>query len=114
MDDPDTAHALAAFLDDPGVRAAATAERALLAALEAGCSTPVGALADVVEDLDDDAWVVLRLSLRGVAATADGDLLRSSATGELTDAENLGHHVAAELLCLRASAASGTMSLIIR
>jgi hydroxymethylbilane synthase len=98
VNDPDTARALAAVLDDTGVRAAVTAERALLAALEAGCSTPVGALADVVEDLDDDARVVLRLSLRGVAATADGDLLRSSATGNLTDAENLGRHVAGELL----------------
>lgn len=107
-DDLDTEHALAAFLNDTGVRAAVTAERALLAALEAGCSAPVGALADVVEDLDDDGRVVLRLSLRGVAATADGDLLRSSATGELTDAENLGRHVAAELLDLGASAASGT------
>jgi porphobilinogen deaminase len=44
----------------------------------------------------------------GVAATADDDLLRSSATGELTDAENLGRHVAAELLDLGANAASGT------
>jgi len=107
VDDVGTEHALAAVLNDTGMRAAVTAERALLAALEAGCSAPVGALADVVEDLDDDGRVVLRLSLRGVAATADGDLLWSSATGELTDAENLGRRVAAELLDLGASAASG-------
>ena len=114
VDDLETARALAAFLNDARVRAAVTAERALLAALEAGCSVPVGALADVVEDRSDDGWVVLRLSLRGVAATADGDLLRSSATGKFTDAENLGRHVAAELLDLGASAASGTMSLVTR
>ena len=36
-----------AGLDDPGTRAAVTAERSLLAALEAGCSAPVGALADL-------------------------------------------------------------------
>jgi hydroxymethylbilane synthase len=108
VDDVDTEHALAACLNDAGVRAAVTAERALLAALGAGCSAPVGALADAVEDLADDGRVVLRLSLWGVAATADGDLLRSSATGELTEAENLGRHVAAELLNLGASAASGT------
>ncbi|MGH3874578.1 MAG: hydroxymethylbilane synthase [Pseudonocardiaceae bacterium] len=98
--DLDTEHLLGAFLDDAGVRAAVTAERALLAALAAGCTAPVGALADVVEDLDDDGRVVLRLSLRGVAATADDRVFRSSATGELTDAENLGRGVAAELLDL--------------
>ena len=108
VDDRDTAHALAAVLNDTRVRAAVTAERTLLAALEAGCSAPVGALADVIEDRDDDGRVALRLSLRGVAATADGDLLGASATGKLTDAENLGRLVAAELLDLGASAASGT------
>jgi len=106
VDDLGTTHTLAVFLDNAGVRAAVTAERALLAALEAGCSAPVGALADVVEDLGDDGRVVLRLSLRGVAVTAEGDLLRSSATGELTDAENLGRRVAAELLDLGTSAVS--------
>jgi hydroxymethylbilane synthase len=108
VDDLDTGRALAAVLNDTGVRAAVTAERALLAALEAGCSAPVGALAEVVENLGDDGRMVLRLSLRGIAATADGDLLRASATGKLTDAESLGRHVAAELLDLGASAASRT------
>ena len=109
VDDPDTAHALAAVLNDTGVRAAVTAERALLAALEAGCSAPVGALADVVEDLGDDGRMVLRLFLRGVTTTADDDLLRSSATGKLTDAENLGRRVAAELLSLGASAPQSSL-----
>ena len=86
-------------------RAAVAAERAMLAALEAGCSAPVGALADVVEDLGRrrrrGARVVLRLSLRGVAATPEnGDLLRASATGDLTAAEELGRALAAELLDL--------------
>jgi len=70
-----------------------------LRAVAADCGTPVGALADVVED-GDEGRVVLRLFLRGVAATADDDLLRSSATGELTDAEHLGRHGAAEMLDL--------------
>jgi hydroxymethylbilane synthase len=108
VDDLDTARALAAVLNDTVVRAAVTAERALLAALEAGCSVPVGALAEVVEDSGDHGRAVPRLSLRGIAATADGDLLRASATAKLTDAENLGRHVAAELLDLGASAASRT------
>jgi hydroxymethylbilane synthase len=125
-DDLDTEHLLNTLLDDGGVRAAVTAERAMLAAVRAGCdSAPVGALADVVEDLDDDERVVLRLSLRGVAATADDDLLRSSATapysegpyidgpysdGEPTDAERLGRQVAAELLDLGAGALGGRSS----
>lgn len=105
--DVDTEHLLGAVLDDSGTRAAVTAERALLAALAAGCSTPVGALADVVEDLDEDGRVVLRLSLRGVAATADDWVVRASATGEIIDAEQLGRQVAAELLDLGAGALGG-------
>lgn len=91
-DDLRTARALTAVLNDTSVRAAVAAERALLAVLEAGCNAPVGALAEVVEE---------RLFLRGVAATAGGDLRRASATGKLTDAETLGHYVAAELLGMR-------------
>jgi hydroxymethylbilane synthase len=122
VDDLDTEHLLSTLLDDAGVRAVVTAERALLASVAASTSAPVGALADVVEDLDDDGRVVLRLSLRGAIATAEDDVLRSSATGpyspashspgsyssgpysagEPTDAENLGRQVAAELLDLGA------------
>ncbi|MFC6089351.1 hydroxymethylbilane synthase [Saccharothrix lopnurensis] len=100
VDDVDAEHLLQSTLDDSASRAAVASERALLAALEAGCSAPVGALADVVEDLSDEGTVVLRLSLRGVMATEDGDLLRASATGDLTAAEELGRALAAELLDL--------------
>ncbi|MFD7653023.1 hydroxymethylbilane synthase [Actinosynnema sp. NPDC059797] len=106
VDDVDTEHLLQSTLDDSASRAAVAAERALLAALEAGCSAPVGALADVVEDLSDEGTVVLRLSLRGVMATEDGDLLRASATGDLTAAEELGRALAAELLDLSGHAAA--------
>ncbi|WP_433266072.1 hydroxymethylbilane synthase [Actinosynnema sp. CS-041913] len=106
VDDVDTEHLLQSTLDDSASRAAVTAERAMLAELEAGCSAPVGALADVVEDLDDQGAVVLRLSLRGVMATEDGDLLRASATGDLTAAEELGRALAAELLDLSGLAAA--------
>lgn len=118
VDDLDTEHLLDTVLGDAGVRAAVTAERALLAAVDA--TVAVGALADVVEDLDDAGRVVLRLFLRGVAATADDDLFRSSATapylsapfltGVLTDAENLGRQVAAELLDLAGGALGGRPS----
>lgn len=112
VDDVDTEHLLQSTLDDSSSRAAVTAERAMLAALEAGCSAPVGALADVVEDLIEDpvdgtTSVVLRLSLRGVAATPEFHLLRASATGDLTAAEELGRALAAELLDLGAAVLSG-------
>jgi hydroxymethylbilane synthase len=114
VDDMDTEHLLRSTVDDSETRAAVAAERALLAALEAGCSAPVGALADVVEDLETVNGVdrvVHRLSLRGVAAAlVDGnvvDLIRASATGDLSAAEQLGRSVAAELLELGAGVLSG-------
>ena len=97
-DDPELAALLAEVLDDEGTRATVTAERAVLATLEAGCSAPVGALADVVSDLTDDGRIVDRVLLRAVVGTADGALLRASATGDLDDAEKLGAALAAELL----------------
>ena len=98
--DPELAALLAQVLDDEYTRAAVIAERAVLAALEAGCSAPVGALADVVSDLDDDDRIIDRVSLRAVVGTVDGALLRASATGKLDDAEKLGAALAAELLDL--------------
>ena len=77
---------------------AVAAERAVLSALGSPCSAPIGALAEVVEDLDDDGHVVERLSLRAVATTADGALVRGSATGETEDAEQIGRALAEELL----------------
>ncbi|GAB3590327.1 hydroxymethylbilane synthase [Angustibacter peucedani] len=97
-DDAELVAALAA-LDDPDTRAAVTAERALLAALEAGCTAPVGALAEVVESLDVSGSVVVELSLRAVVAAPDGsDALRRSASGPLADPDGLGRALAAELL----------------
>src|SRR5690606_6648140 len=51
-DDPEMIELLAG-LDHAPSRAAVVAERSLLAELEAGCTAPVGAIADVVESLDD-------------------------------------------------------------
>jgi hydroxymethylbilane synthase len=109
--DMDTEHMLGSTIDDPSTRVAVTAERAMLAALEAGCRAPVGGLADVVEDLESGAdgadRVVARLSLRGVAATPDNEILRASAVSDLTNADELGRLVAAELLELGAAVLSG-------
>jgi hydroxymethylbilane synthase len=81
-------------LDDPRTRAAVTVERAVLAALEAGCSAPVGALAEVAEGDDgDELWV------RAVALSHDGAVaVRRSASGRPDDAEGVGHRLAEEML----------------
>jgi len=92
-DDAGTAEVLA-VLDSPDTRAAVTAERALLAALEAGCSAPVGALAEIAEG-DEGPEIFLRGS---VTAVDGSDAVRLSATGPTTDAEGVGRRLAAELL----------------
>jgi hydroxymethylbilane synthase len=81
-------------LDHAESRAAVVAERALLAALEAGCTAPVGGLA-VIADGDDGP----ELFLRGSVTAADGsDAVRLSATGPVTDAAAIGRRLAADLL----------------
>ncbi|MBB1153241.1 hydroxymethylbilane synthase [Amycolatopsis dendrobii] len=109
--DVDIEHLLASAVDDESTRVAVTAERALLAALEAGCSAPVGALAEIVEDLDDEGAVVERISLRGTAAVEGEnggvDMVRASAIAGIGEAEKLGRELAAELLDLGAGALLG-------
>jgi hydroxymethylbilane synthase len=80
---------LLATVNDPVSRAAATAERSLLAALQAGCLAPVGAYAAGTD--------VVRLT--SVVVAADGGMaLRGSAGGPPAEAERLGREVAADLL----------------
>lgn len=81
-------------LDDPATRAAVTAERAVLATLEAGCSAPVGALGEVVEGDDgEELWV------RAVVLSLDGALsIRMSATGSPGDAFGVGSRLGQEML----------------
>jgi hydroxymethylbilane synthase len=87
--------AIAGALDHAETRAATTAERSLLAALEAGCTAPVGGLADCAET--DDGG--LEIYLRGVAAATDGSqLLRLSATGPFDAPDSLGRRLADDLL----------------
>ena len=86
-----------AVLDDPHTRAAVTAERAVLATLEAGCSAPVGALADVVEG--DDGPDSTELWIRAVVLSADGGLtVRMSASGPTGDAFGVGTRLAEQML----------------
>ena len=105
-DDAELIAALAE-LDDPFTRAAVTAERSLLAALEAGCSAPVGALADLLAD----GQIVKEMRLRGVVGTIDGStLVQLSTTGPVPEtydqAMALGRELAAEML---AKGAAGLM-----
>ena len=81
---------LLASLDHPATRTAVTAERALLAALEAGCSAPVGALAD----LGQAGELVLRAAVAGVRP----DLWRLSASGSPQDPAGLGRLLAMRVL----------------
>lgn len=91
-------------LDDLDTRAAVTAERALLAALEAGCSAPVGALAEVVSVDETTTELFLRAN---VTALDGSDAVRLSATGVTNDAEGVGRRLAAELLADGASELMG-------
>ena len=92
-DRPDLIEALTP-LDDPDTRACVNAERALLAALEAGCTAPVGVLAEVVEGERGT-----ELFLRAFAGSADASVdLRRSRVGSLKDPERLGRELAAVLL----------------
>jgi hydroxymethylbilane synthase len=109
--DADLAAALAE-LDDPHTRAAVTAERALLAALEAGCSAPVGALADLL----GDGQAVNEMRLRGVVGTTDGSsLVQLSTTGPVPtshdDAAALGRELADEMLAKGAAGLMGERAL---
>lgn len=97
-----------AELDDPSTRAAIDAERAVLAALEAGCTAPVGAIGEVVESIDDDGHIFAELSLRAAVAAEDGsDVIRASVVGPVDRAAQLGENLAAELLELGAGALVG-------
>lgn len=93
QDDVETAELLS-HLDHVPTRACVSAERSLLATLEAGCTAPVGALAEYAEGDDGP-----ELYLRGVLAELDGSYaLRHSLTGPVADPAGLGRRVAELLL----------------
>jgi hydroxymethylbilane synthase len=93
-DDPELVAAIA-VIDDAATRAAVVAERSLLAALEAGCTAPVGGYAELAEGDDGEDEIYLR----GVVAAVDGSAdLRLSATGHVDEAEAIGRRLAADLL----------------
>jgi hydroxymethylbilane synthase len=88
-----------AELDDPASRAAVEAERAVLAALEAGCSAPVGAYAEATDS---------EIFLRATVVSTDGAVrVRMSTTGPVADPRGLGRSLAAMMLVDGAAALVG-------
>ncbi|MEU9887217.1 hydroxymethylbilane synthase [Sphaerisporangium sp. NPDC051011] len=81
---------LLAVLDDARTRAAVTAEREVLAALEAGCSAPVGAYAS------DDGHI---LNLTAAVVAFDGTRsVRKSTAGDPSAAMELGRDLATAMI----------------
>ena len=83
---------LHALLNDPAAELAALAERAFLAAMQGGCSVPIG----IHARLDDGA-----LTLEGVIATIDGSrIVRGSATATASreEAVRAGRTLAGEIM----------------
>ncbi len=77
---------LLAAIEDPEAKAVATAERALLAALDGSCRTPIGGYARL---LPDGA-----LHLTGLVARGDGSfLLKRSAAAAAAEAARLGREL---------------------
>ena len=77
-------------IEDPMSRAVATAERALLAALDGSCRTPIGAHARLLANGS--------LTLTGLVARVDGSfLLRRTATGAVRNAALIGEDLGAGL-----------------
>jgi hydroxymethylbilane synthase len=115
---------LLSAIDHPATRAAVTAERSLLAALEAGCSAPVGGYAAILPPAPAPAPAPagpgrLRLRLQGVVlgprpanpqpGALDGRgpdgtiVIRESGEADATDAARLGRELAARMLALGAA-----------
>ncbi|WP_217920013.1 hydroxymethylbilane synthase [Actinomadura sp. BRA 177] len=88
--DRDDLRELLAEVDDAATRRAVTAERTILAVLEAGCSAPVGTYAAEVDE---------ELHLTATVAAIDGSRqIRMSASGHPDAAEQIGRDLAARLL----------------
>jgi hydroxymethylbilane synthase len=76
-------------LHDPGSAACVTAERAMLAALDGSCRTPIAGLAELHGD---------RLVLEGLLLKPDGSAeIRARCAGGIGDAERLGTELGSAL-----------------
>jgi hydroxymethylbilane synthase len=84
-------HELLGAICDAESRPVSLAERALLGALDGSCRTPIGGHARLLGHG--------RMQLTGLIARADGSfLLKRTISGDVADAERLGHALGEELL----------------
>jgi hydroxymethylbilane synthase len=89
-DGDNTALESVAALNHGPSQARVTAERAMLAALDGSCRTPIGGLAEI----DEDGV----LTLRGLVARADGsEIIEATRNGSVSEAEALGRDAGEEL-----------------
>lgn len=96
-----------AELDHAPSAAAVSAERAVLAGLEAGCTAPVGALAELLDTPGGP-----ELHLRARVAALDGSQVRTDKiTGRPADAAEVGQRLAARLLAAGATNLLGVKGL---
>ena len=87
--DDETMRRLLEPLDDAISAVCIRAERAMLAALDGSCRTPIGGLAEVRGQ---------QMSIEGLLLTPDGDSeIRARREGAIGDAESLGTELGAEL-----------------
>jgi hydroxymethylbilane synthase len=92
---------LLSMLDHGSTRAAVTAERALLAALEAGCSAPVAALATIAAGGSAGGDPGEELYLRGAVISPDGrQSVRLSRTGDVSWSARMGRGGAGNFVAL--------------
>jgi len=87
-DDVSTAHLFAA-IDHKPTRQAVLAERAFLATLNGGCSVPVGAYATIDHDT---------IQMTGMIGAIDGQMVRGTISGPVSDPEAVGKQLANQLL----------------
>lgn len=107
--DPDLHKALLT-LDDFGTHVAVDAERAVLNALEAGCTAPVGALATVTSETSETNEE-RQVHLEAMTAAVDGSqVIRMSITGNASQADGLGRELATQLLAAGAANLLGELA----
>jgi hydroxymethylbilane synthase len=84
--------AIVQLLEHPPTRAAVTAERALLAALEGGCQIPIGALGTGSDASD-------QLTLHALVASVDGlQVVRGQRSGPAQRSRQIGESLARDLI----------------
>jgi hydroxymethylbilane synthase len=87
--DNDRLRALLRPLDDPDTALCVGAERAMLAALDGSCRTPIAGLAEIRDG---------RLAIAGLLATPDGrEVIRARREGPVTEAAMLGAELGQDL-----------------